>query len=177
MKNTIKLVITLLIALSLAGCSSPLFAPPTSTPTATFTFTPLPTSTSTPVPTSTFTPSPEPSETPEPTPTVELQGLGTCPISTDETYGYTIENPIKVGGDFFSGVQRERAFLDNLLGPNGEPLTYVREGSMMGNDTILDAYRISGLDSPVVLYVDMYTFEELSAPVGFACAGPFITAP
>lgn len=177
MKDAFRFFPALVLAIFLTGCSSPLFAPPTSTPTATFTFTPLPTSTSTPLPTSTFTPTPEPSRTPEPTATVVLQGLGTCPISTDETYGYTIENPIKVGGDFFSGVQRERAFLDNLLGPNGEPLTYIRQGSLGGNDTILDAYEISGLDSPVILYVDMYHFEELRAPVGFACAGPFITAP
>ncbi|MFZ5878886.1 MAG: hypothetical protein ACOY0R_05935, partial [Chloroflexota bacterium] len=179
MKHTFRLTVTILVALSMMGCSVSLFAPPTSTPTATFTFTPLPTSTSTPQPTATFTPSPEPSETPvPPTPTTAvLQPTGDCPVSTDETYGYTADNPIKVGGDFLSGPQRERAYLDNLLGPNGELLSYERLGSTMGNDTILDMYEISGLDNPVVLYVDMYKYETLSAPVGFACSGPFITAP
>src|SRR5690606_21201183 len=49
---------------------------------------------------------------------------GVCIISTDDTYGYTEENPIKVGGSSFDGPSRERAYLDNLLGPNGESLSY-----------------------------------------------------
>jgi len=106
---------------------------------------------------------------------LDLQTSTTCPISTDETYGYTQENAIRVGdgGSFFGGPAREREYLDNLRGPNGERITYERTGSLGFENTILDAYVISGLASPVTLYIDIYSFEELSAPVGFTCAGPF----
>ena len=52
---------------------------------------------------------------------IELQSTGLCPISTDDTYGYTKENAIRVGdgGELFGGPARERAYLDNLRGPNG----------------------------------------------------------
>lgn len=100
---------------------------------------------------------------------------GTCPISTDDTYGYTRENAIRVGdgGEFFGGPARERTYLDNLRGPSGEAISYERTGSLNFEDTILDEYRITGLATPVVLYIDVYKFEELKAPVGFTCAGSF----
>ncbi|HVF24656.1 MAG TPA: hypothetical protein VNA23_02135 [Anaerolineales bacterium] len=63
----------------------------------------------------------------------------TCLISSDKTYGYSEANPIKVGGDAFSGPSRERAYLDRLRGPDGEELSYEREGSLPSGDTILDA--------------------------------------
>ena len=109
----------------------------------------------------------------------EPQIGGTCPIAADDTYGYTQENAIRVGEgrDLFGGPARERAYLDNLRGPNGEPISYERTGSLNFEDTILDEYVINGLATPVTLYVDIYTFEELMAPVGFTCAGPFNLEP
>jgi hypothetical protein len=100
---------------------------------------------------------------------------GTCPISTDPAYGYTEGNPIMVGGDVFGGPARERAYLDTLRGPDGQSITYERMGSMNYGDTILDIYEVSyaGLAEPIVLYIDMYTYREPQAPVGFTCAGPF----
>lgn len=108
-----------------------------------------------------------------------VQAGDACEVSTDATYGYTKENPIKVGGGAFDGPARERAFLDTLRGPNGEGVEYYRLGSEDGVDTILDAYQVSflGQDS-VVLYMDEYSYEDLKAPVGFTCASNFpITAP
>ena len=175
MKTIVKCSFLALLIVSLTGCSSPLFAPPTSTPTATATFTPPPTSTSTPTLAPTFTP--EPTATAALTSTPPPQTGGVCPISTDPTYGYTLENPIRVGGDFFTGVERQRAYLDNLRGPNGERFTYNRRGSTPGLDSILDIYELYGLADVVVLYVDLYKYEELMAPVGLTCAGKFISAP
>jgi adenylate kinase family enzyme len=101
-----------------------------------------------------------------------------CTISTDETYGYTQENPIKVGGDVFEGVSRERAYLDNLLGPNGEELSYERNGSIPTDTIILDAYQVKGAGIDEVLYVDIYNYSEPQAPVGFTCKGAFpLSAP
>lgn len=98
-----------------------------------------------------------------------------CPISTDPTYGYDPANPIKVGGDFLMGPSRERMYLNHLRGPEGEAVTYEREGSEAYENGILDIYRLeyAGLDDPIIVYVDMYDWEPPLAPVGFTCNGPF----
>jgi len=96
-----------------------------------------------------------------------------CPISEDETYGYTEANPIRVGGGDFDGPPRERAYLDNLRGPNGEPISYSRLNSFESGDTILDRYEITVLEESVTLYLDEYNYTEPQAPIGFTCAGEF----
>lgn len=103
---------------------------------------------------------------------------GTCPISADPTYGYSEENPIRVGGDFLSGVSRERAYLDHLRGPNGESLSYERLGSIPSGDVILDIYKVTAPGENETLYLDLYNYSELLAPIGFTCTGPFpLSAP
>ncbi|MFN8399870.1 MAG: hypothetical protein U0X74_07640 [Anaerolineales bacterium] len=108
---------------------------------------------------------------------VDVQIAAQCTVSTDKSYGYTETNPIKVGGDFIDGPARERAYLDNLLGSNGESLSYEREGSIPSGDTILDIYRVTGGGLDVKLYIDEYTYSPLLAPVGFTCTNEFISAP
>ena len=105
---------------------------------------------------------------------IEVQNRGGCSISEDKTYGFTEANPIRVGGDFIEGPARERVYLDNLLGPNGEILAYERNGSISSGDTILDVYHITGANIDVVLYIDEYRYEPLQAPYGFTCAGEFL---
>ena len=95
-----------------------------------------------------------------------------CPVSTDDTYGTSKDNPIKVGGDWLEGPKRERAYLDSLRGSNGEKVTYQRIASLEYGDTILDEYRISYDGVSVTLYLDEYTYQELMAPVGFICLEP-----
>ena len=103
---------------------------------------------------------------------------GECKISTDSTYGYSQENPIKVGGDAFEGPARERAYLDNLLGPNGESLSYERQGSLPTDTTILDIYIITGSGINETIYLDEYNYSEPQAPMGFTCKGEFpLSAP
>jgi len=99
-------------------------------------------------------------------------------ISEDDTYGYTEQNPIKVGGVKNSeGPLNERRFLNALLGPTGQELTYHRQGSccpfkspngLMGSG-LLDRYEINydGLEKPLIIYINMYDFGELKAPKGF----------
>ena len=98
-----------------------------------------------------------------------------CPISADDTYGYTMENAIRVGGGPFEGPAREGNYLDNLLGPNGEAISYVRLGSQGFEETILDIYEVTypGLGDPIILYIDEYAYEAPAAPVGFNCSGDF----
>lgn len=94
-------------------------------------------------------------------------------ISDDSTYGYHMSNAIKVSG----GPTNERRYLNALLGPNGEPVSYFRHGSccpvksdngMMGM-AMLDIYEIKyeGIEKPVILYLNMYDPGILKAPVGF----------
>ena len=101
-----------------------------------------------------------------------------CVISTDPAYGTTEDKAIQVGGDAFDGPPRERAYLDNLLGPNGEETSYERLGSLPYEDTILDTYEVTYGGTSVTLYLDEYNWQEPQAPVGFTCAAPFpLTAP
>ncbi len=107
----------------------------------------------------------------------DSEATSLCTISTDTTYGYTETNAILVGGDAFGGPPRERAFLDNLLGPNGEPVSYERIGSFPFNDTILDIYELTVGGKSVTLFVDEYNWSQPQAPVGFTCAAAFPLSP
>jgi hypothetical protein len=94
-------------------------------------------------------------------------------ISTDKTYGYSEGNPIKTG----DGPDGEEAFLNALLGPKGEPVSYQRTGSCCFfqsdnaplNIGMLDIYEVKyeGLNNSVTLYLNMYDPGELKAPYGF----------
>ena len=97
--------------------------------------------------------------------------------ATDKTYGYTKENPIMVGGGS-EGPRNQRRFLNALAGPNGEPVSYQRLGSccpfhskngMFGNSGMLDKYEImyEGLETPIILYINMYDSDVLKVPFGF----------
>jgi hypothetical protein len=103
----------------------------------------------------------------------DIVNTSACIIATDITYGYSEENPIRVGGDAFGGPSRERAYLDNLLGPNGEQLTYERSGSIETDDTILDEFIIKGAGKTIILYIDEYSYSVPMAPVGFTCYKDF----
>lgn len=99
-------------------------------------------------------------------------------ISDDTTYGYTAQNPVKVGGiKNSSGPLNERRFLNALLGPAGQQITYERRGSccafkspngMMGMG-LLDIYEVKydGLDKPLIIYINMYDRGQMKAPKGF----------
>jgi hypothetical protein len=105
-------------------------------------------------------------------------GSSPCVISTDPAYGTTEGTAIQTGGGAFDGPPRERAYLDNLLGPNGEETNYERLGSLPYEDTILDIYEVTYGGTTVTLYLDEYNWQEPQAPVGFTCAAPFpLTTP
>ncbi len=99
-------------------------------------------------------------------------------VTTDKTYGYTQENPIKVGGySENDGPDNERRYLNSIHGPNGEIISYTREGSCcffrtpngMDGVGLLDRFKITyeGLKEPVFLYLNMYDYEMPEAPYGF----------
>jgi hypothetical protein len=90
-----------------------------------------------------------------------------------DTYGFSPENPIHVGG----GPAGQHEFLDALRGPDGQPVAWRRLGSCCEFETpngvmgygLLDMYEVlyEGLERPVILYLDMYDAEAVYAPTGF----------
>lgn len=95
--------------------------------------------------------------------------------STDESYGYTKENPIKVGG-IINGPRNERNYLSSLTGPKGETIYFERLGSCCPFETpngimgggLLDVFKITykGMAIPIKLYINIYDEGELLVPVG-----------
>lgn len=102
-----------------------------------------------------------------------LETYNLCPMSEDESYGFSEDNPIRVGGEAWQGPARARAYLDNLQDSQGNWLVYERVGSIEHGGTILDAYVLTLDGKEVKLYVDQYSYEELLTPVGFTCRGAF----
>lgn len=101
-------------------------------------------------------------------------------ISTDATYG-SESNPIKVGGVTSNeGPTNERRFLNALAGPDGEEISYHRKNSCcpfktkngFQNVGLLDHYEVTyeGLEKPISIYINMYDYGKLEAPMGFTIA-------
>ena len=104
-------------------------------------------------------------------------------IAPDSSYGFTPENPIKVGGWGAVGPKNEYIYLSLLTGPNGQPITYRRLGhccpfktynNSYGNWSgqflgLLDIFEItySGMAEPLKLYINGYDYEAPKAPSGF----------
>lgn len=99
--------------------------------------------------------------------------------STDSSYAFTESNPVKVGGvKKNSGPLNEQRFLNALLGPGGERVTYFRRGSCCffrtpnGFDKktgLLDRYAVTykGSKDTVDIFINMYDKGNLYIPVGF----------
>ena len=109
----------------------------------------------------------------EPTQPADFTVTKPAPTSS---YGFSQSDPIKVGGPD-GDPARERRFLDQLAGPNGEKITYTRLGSccpfptprsLVGNG-LLDQYQVfvDGDAVPKVLYLNMCDYEEPLIPRGF----------
>lgn len=99
-------------------------------------------------------------------------------ISTDPTYGLSLENPIRVGGFKMCGTWYIHLYFNSLLGHNGEPIKYKRLGSHLGLDTpdeeskhgFTDSYAVfvEGITKPIKVYINMYDCKlPLKAPMGF----------
>ncbi len=99
-------------------------------------------------------------------------------VSKDDSYGYSKENPINVGGmKDMTGALNQRRYLNGLAGPNGENVTYFRAGSccsfkskngIFGNG-LLDIYLVTweNAKDTTTLYLNLYDKGELKIPVGF----------
>ena len=101
--------------------------------------------------------------------------------STDASYGFTADNPVRVGGGKEAGARNQERYLNALLGPRGETLEYERQGSCcafkipdanVDNEGQLDVYSVTwkGRKEPLTLYLNMYEEGPLEAPRGLTPA-------
>jgi hypothetical protein len=100
-------------------------------------------------------------------------------VSTNFEYGYTPENPIKVGGvKTDRGPANEREYLNSLTDLAGNNLSFYRIGScchfqtpngLINGGGLLDKYAVyvKGQKDTVVLYLNFYDEDKLLAPKGF----------
>lgn len=91
-------------------------------------------------------------------------------ISTDSKYGYNQKKPIKVGS-----IEKGYHFLNALKGPNGEKITWQRNGSCCAFKSKTAAFGKGFLDvytlyydngQPLTLYINSYDYEDLKCPMG-----------
>lgn len=107
-----------------------------------------------------------------------LMACGTKSVSTnvsDDTYGYSEKNPIKVGS---LSPANSIKYLSSLTGPNGEEVSFDRLGSccsfktknaLIGDMGLLDRYWVTyeGKKDTVYLYMNIYDKAGLGTPKGF----------
>ena len=95
-------------------------------------------------------------------------------MSDDPEYGYRAEKAIRTGGP---GPGKQRAFLDQLRGPEGQAVSYQRTGvcgayqnaAQPFGQAMIDCYtvRYEGQAQPATIYLDLYRTESLKVPQGF----------
>ncbi len=95
-----------------------------------------------------------------------------CPRSLDPTYGFSPDNPIRIGGGD-GAPQREAAYLGALVAANGQAMPFQPAGSQQHGDRMLNVYTLPRApgSGAAVLYFDPSVYEPLFAPVGFGCVG------
>ncbi|MEO6671776.1 MAG: tetratricopeptide repeat protein [Ferruginibacter sp.] len=99
-------------------------------------------------------------------------------------YGYTQEDPIKVGYGPNGGPANQQAYLELLRDAQGKPIKYERLGSCCMYDSpgsilgkgMLDKYQViyrneKNEEVKTVLYISFDDYEELKIPVGFKTVG------
>lgn len=101
-------------------------------------------------------------------------------MSEDKTYGFSGDNPIKVGTGLKGGPANQRAFLSLLRDSQGKAISYERKGSCCdykSENGFLgiaksDIYEITylnekGKKKTTLLYLSFYDYEKPMIPVGF----------
>lgn len=100
-------------------------------------------------------------------------------VAKDATYGYSQENPIKVGGAFNNqDVVNQHRYLNALTGKNGEKVYYTQTGTCCYYDLpegsteklgMLERYELSIKETgfKTIIYINSYERDKLLAPRGF----------
>jgi hypothetical protein len=103
-------------------------------------------------------------------------------VAADPGYGFEADNPVKIGGAFRHGSNREQAYLNGLRGPAGQPIEYERVGSCCPFETrnsafgsgLLDTFQLTyeGQTAPATIYINIYDEGLPMVPVGFTPRQP-----
>jgi tetratricopeptide (TPR) repeat protein len=102
----------------------------------------------------------------------------------DTSYGFTKENPVKIGTGYESGPKNQQDYLNLLRDAQGKPIQFERTGSccpyksengLMGS-AMLDRYRIRYRDANnqeriSYVYISFYDYEEPQVLYGFSFVG------
>lgn len=94
-------------------------------------------------------------------------------------YGYSEDSPIEVGGvEKGEGPTNQARYLNALTGPNGESVSYYREGSCCFSEGfsgtyLLDIYRVTweGSKDTFSIYMDLYHYDNLKIIKRFKAKG------
>ncbi len=93
-------------------------------------------------------------------PAVQAVAPASSQTYAGQGYGYSKENPIKLGGaDLFEGPTMSKVYLRRLRDRNNQPLQFERTGNVGPNEEnhIVDLYRlIDSTGTEYRLYIDMY---------------------
>jgi len=92
-----------------------------------------------------------------------------CPVASDPDYGYTMDNPVKIGGGEAEAEARAEAYFSALGGPYGDTITYQKTDSMELDGAAMNIYEVSLSDSTKTMYLDYTNYENPQAPDGFIC--------
>jgi hypothetical protein len=92
-----------------------------------------------------------------------------CPTATAADYGFSENNPIRVGGEQLSGQPRAEAYLRNLMHVDGQRLAFERQGYILKDGATLDYFAVQAGEAEHRLYFDYYSYQAPLAPMGFVC--------
>jgi len=106
---------------------------------------------------------------------------GVCINSDDPTYGYTPQNPIRIGYDPRGGHENELSAaaeevdcLPWLLGPQGQELEITLVQELTVDSALICEVTVNypGKNTPDLMYFDIYNYEQPRAPIGYLCGSP-----
>jgi hypothetical protein len=99
---------------------------------------------------------------------------GVCVNSEDLSYGFSPENPIKIGFDPRDENPAESACLPWLLGPQGQSIRtdLLEELRVEGSKLCMVSVTYEGQETEDILYFDVFNYEQPKAPWGYTCGSP-----
>lgn len=84
--------------------------------------------------------------------------------TNDSTYGYTIENPLKIGGGNF--LERPHyCVIEKLRTEKGERLIWLKEKDILKQDIIKCTLMSETSKDTIILYFDLYHLATFKTPV------------
>jgi TolB protein len=105
-------------------------------------------------------------------PTAATEGV--CVNSEESNYGFSTDNPIKIGFDPRSEGKEESDCLPWLLGPQGQPIRTHLLDEIRVNESKLCMVSVTyeGQENDDIMYFDVFNYEQPKAPQGYICGSP-----